>query len=227
MHQIEIRKLNKTYKSDKIENHVLKDIDLDIEKGEFVAVIGKSGCGKTTFLNILGTLDDFDSGEYLLDGEPVKDMSDKQKARIRSEKIGFVNQDFMLLPNRTAYENVTLPLYFGKSDLGDMKKKAERVLQTVDCYELSKKKIKHCSGGQKQRIAIARALIIDPEIILADEPTGALDSENTAEILKYLRKINKENGVTVIIVTHDPDVAAVCDKTIKIEDGCIIQKIRN
>lgn len=225
MHQIEIRKLNKTYKSDKIENHVLKDIDLDIEKGEFVAVIGKSGCGKTTFLNILGTLDDFDSGEYFLDGEPVKEMSDKKKARIRSGKIGFVNQDFMLLPNRTAYENVTLPLYFGKSDLSDMKKKAERVLQTVDCYELSKKKIKHCSGGQKQRIAIARALIIDPEIILADEPTGALDSENTAEILKYLRKINKENGVTVIIVTHDPDVAAVCDKTVKIEDGCIISKI--
>ena len=223
MHQIEIRKLNKTYKSDKIENHVLKDIDLDIEKGEFVAVIGKSGCGKTTFLNILGTLDDFDSGEYLLDGEPVKEMSDKQKARIRSEKIGFVNQDFMLLPNRTAYENVTLPLYFGKSDLGDMKKKAERVLQTVDCYELSKKKIKHCSGGQKQRIAIARALIIDPEIILADEPTGALDSENTAEILKYLRKINKENGVTVIIVTHDPDVASACSRTIMIEDGRIVR----
>ena len=223
MHQIEIRKLNKTYKSDKIENHVLKDIDLDIEKGEFVAVIGKSGCGKTTFLNILGTLDDFDSGEYLLDGEPVKDMSDKQKARIRSEKIGFVNQDFMLLPNRTAYENVTLPLYFGKSDLGDMKKKAERVLQTVDCYELSMKKIKHCSGGQKQRIAIARALIIDPEIILADEPTGALDSENTAEILKYLRKINKENGVTVIIVTHDPDVASACSRTIMIEDGRIVR----
>ena len=223
MHQIEIRKLNKTYKSDKIENHVLKDIDLDIEKGEFVAVIGKSGCGKTTFLNILGTLDDFDSGEYLLDGEPVKEMSDKQKARIRSEKIGFVNQDFMLLPNRTAYENVTLPLYFGKSDLGDMEKKAERVLQTVDCYELSKKKIKHCSGGQKQRIAIARALIIDPEIILADEPTGALDSENTAEILKYLRKINKENGVTVIIVTHDPDVASACSRTIMIEDGRIVR----
>ena len=223
MHQIEIRKLNKTYKSDKIENHVLKDIDLDIEKGEFVAVIGKSGCGKTTFLNILGTLDDFDSGEYLLDGEPVKEMSDKQKARIRSEKIGFVNQDFMLLPNRTAYENVTLPLYFGKSDLSDMKKKAERVLQTVDCYELSKKKIKHCSGGQKQRIAIARALIIDPEIILADEPTGALDSENTAEILKYLRKINKENGVTVIIVTHDPDVASACSRTIMIEDGRIVR----
>ena len=223
MHQIEIRKLNKTYRSDKIENHVLKDIDLDIEKGEFVAVIGKSGCGKTTFLNILGTLDDFDSGEYLLDGEPVKDMSDKQKARIRSEKIGFVNQDFMLLPNRTAYENVTLPLYFGKSDLSDMKKKAERVLQTVDCYELSKKKIKHCSGGQKQRIAIARALIIDPEIILADEPTGALDSENTSEILKYLRKINKENGVTVIIVTHDPDVASACSRTIMIEDGRIVR----
>lgn len=223
MHQIEIRKLNKTYKSDKIENHVLKDIDLDIEKGEFVAVIGKSGCGKTTFLNILGTLDDFDSGEYLLDGEPVMDMSDKQKARIRSGKIGFVNQDFMLLPNRTAYENVTLPLYFGKSDLSDMKKKAERVLQTVDCSELSKKKIKHCSGGQKQRIAIARALIIDPEIILADEPTGALDSENTAEILKYLRKINKENGVTVIIVTHDPDVASECDRTIMIEDGRIVR----
>ncbi len=223
MHQIEIRKLNKTYRSDKIENLVLKDIDLDIEKGEFVAVIGKSGCGKTTFLNILGTLDDFDNGEYLLDGEPVKEMSDKQKARIRSGKIGFVNQDFMLLPNRTAYENVTLPLYFGKSDLSDMKKKAEGVLKTVDCFELSKKKIKHCSGGQKQRIAIARALIIDPEIILADEPTGALDSENTAEILKYLRKINKENGVTVIIVTHDPDVASACSRTIMIEDGRIVR----
>ena len=218
MRQIEIKKLGKTYRSDGVENRVLSGLDLSVEKGEFVSIIGRSGCGKTTLLNILGTLDDFDEGEYLLDGKEVKTMSDSQKALLRAGKIGFVNQDFMLLNNRTAYENVTLPLYFGKNSIKDMKKKAEAALSAVGCSELIKKKAKHCSGGQKQRIAIARALITEPELILADEPTGSLDKQNSADIISYLKRINNDKGVTVIIVTHDPDVAAECDRIIKLDN---------
>ena len=218
MKQIELYKLNKTYRADGVENHVLKDFSLVIEKGEFVAVIGKSGCGKTTLLNIMGTLDDFDGGEYYLEGADVKKLSDGQKALLRAEKIGFVNQDFMLLNNRTAYENVTLPLYFGKNSIKDMKEKAKNALSAVGCLDLMKKKVKHSSGGQKQRIAIARALITAPSLILADEPTGSLDKKNSAEIMALLKKINEENGVTVIIVTHDPDVAASCGRIIELSE---------
>ena len=221
MTQIELKKVNKTYKTDGTENHVLKDIDLEIKRGEFVAVIGKSGCGKTTLLNILGTLDVCDGGEYLYDGRDVGSLTDGQRARLRAEKIGFVNQDFMLLENRTAYENVTLPLYFGKGGIKDMKRKAEAALSAVGCEELMKKKVRHCSGGQKQRIAIARALITEPELILADEPTGALDKKNGEDVTALLKRINEERGVTVVIVTHDPDVAAACKRIIRIEDGAV------
>ena len=218
MKQIELTKLNKTYRTGGVLNRVLNDLDLSIEKGEFVSIIGKSGCGKTTLLNILGLLDDFDGGQYLYNGEDVKKLTDSQKALIRAEKIGFVNQDFMLLNNRTAYENVTLPLYFGKKSVKDMKDKAVKALSAVGCLDLIKKKVRHCSGGQKQRIAIARALITEPELILADEPTGSLDKQNSADIISHLKIINKESKVTVIIVTHDPDVAAECDRIIKLDN---------
>jgi putative ABC transport system ATP-binding protein len=187
-----------------------------------VAIMGRSGSGKTTLLNIIGTLDGFDMGSYYYNGYDVSAMSDSSKARLRSSEIGFVNQDFQLLNRKTAIDNVQLPLYFGKTKARDMKNLALCALDDVGIYEQANKKVYEMSGGQKQRVAIARALVIKPTVILADEPTGALDHNTAIQIMDILKELNLREKITVIIVTHDKEVADICDRIIMLDDGKIV-----
>lgn len=218
---ISIKNLNKYYPIGKDKFHALRDVSIEIGRGEMVAIMGKSGSGKTTLLNIIGTLDSFDDGEYIYDGNNVAKMSDGKKAALRASEIGFVNQEFMLLNKKTATENVALPLYFNDTPYLKIRKRARAAIAEMGISEQSNKKITAMSGGQKQRVAIARALVIEPSLILADEPTGALDRATADEIIGCIRRLNKENGITVIIVTHDAEVAAACDRVITIVDGQI------
>ena len=220
---ISIKKLNKYYPVGSGKFHALKDIDLEINEGEMVAVMGKSGSGKSTLLNIIGTLDGFDDGEYTYNGRDVGKMSDGAKASLRAREIGFVNQEFLLLNRKTARENVMLPLYYNDTPFRDMKSRALEALQALDVGDQSATKITDMSGGQRQRVAIARALVISPSLILADEPTGALDRNTADDIIGRIRALNRDKGITVIIVTHDPEVASVCERTVNIVDGRIEQ----
>ena len=219
---IKINKLNKSY----ITTQALKDVSLTIEDGEMVAIIGKSGAGKSTLLHILGCLDNFDSGEYILDGTDVRTLSNRKKAKLRNKNIGFVFQDFSLIPYRSVKFNVMLPLFFCKYSYKKMKEQAHLLLEKLDIASQENKKVNQLSGGQKQRVAIARAMINDPNIILADEPTGALDTRTSAEIMEVFRQLNEE-GKTVIIITHDPVVADACKRKIEISDGRILEEETN
>ncbi len=227
---IEIKELNKYYQIGKGKNtqkvHALKDVSLRIEDGEMVAVIGKSGAGKSTLLNILGLIDTYDSGSFLLDDTEIKGLKDSQTAKLRSEKIGFVLQDFSLIDSKSVLMNVMLPLLFGKCNYNEMKERAKKALAVVGIEDQTDKKTNQLSGGQKQRVAIARAMINNPNIILADEPTGALDTKTSAEIMEVFKQLN-EKGKTVIIITHDPIVADVCKRKIEISDGRILEGIIN
>ncbi len=220
MSVIELKNIHKTYNVG-APLHVLKGINLTINEGEFVSVMGASGSGKSTLLNIIGMLDNYDEGEYLLDGELIKDLSETKSAKLRNQKIGFVFQFYNLLNFKNAMENVALPLYYRGIRRKQRNDIALEYLDKMGIKAIAEHLPNEMSGGQKQRVAIARALIAKPKIILADEPTGALDSQTSKEVMQLLREVNRTEGVTMIIVTHDPNVAAQTDRIIKIQDGVI------
>ena len=219
---IQLKNITKTYNvgsSNAFE--ALHDITLTISDGEMVAIIGKSGAGKSTLLHIIGCIDHYDDGEYYLDDELIKNKKDSALAAIRNEKIGIVMQDYALIEDFTAIENVLLPLDFSKKKVSQPKKLAREALSAVGMAEMTDKPVKKLSGGQKQRVAIARALINHPKFLLADEPTGALDSHTSSEIMDLLKQLNNQ-GMTIIIITHDQTVANACTRQIEISDGNII-----
>ena len=220
MHElIEIDNLVKTYKMGDVVVHALRGVSLTLAKGSFVAIMGPSGSGKSTFMNILGCLDKPTSGTYLLDGAPTGGLNRDQLAEIRNRKIGFVFQNFNLLARTSALENVELPLLYNGQPNRDHRERAMRALQSVGLAGREHHHPNQLSGGQQQRVAIARALINDPQIIMADEPTGALDSRTSVEIMAIFQKLNREKGINVVVVTHEPDIAAYADRIIVFRDG--------
>ena len=202
--------------------HVLKGIDFNVEEGELVAIMGSSGSGKSTLLNILGMLDSSDSGEYILDGVPIKDLNETKAAKYRNKFLGFVFQSFNLINYKNAVENVALPLYYQKVGRKERQEKALKYLEQVGLKEWATHLPSELSGGQKQRVAIARAMAAEPKVLLADEPTGALDSKTSYEVMDLIQKIN-DAGNTILVVTHEEDIAHMCKRIVHLKDGVIVE----
>lgn len=218
---IKIEKLHKSYPMGKESLHVLKGLDLHIKEGEFVSIMGASGSGKSTLLNILGLLDIHDQGKYTLNQEEIKDLNEKKGAMLRNKFIGFVFQSFNLISYKTALENVALPLYYKGIKKKERQQLALEYLDKVGLKDWAKHLPNELSGGQKQRVAIARALVTKPKIILADEPTGALDSTTTESVMEILKNINAE-GMTIVVITHEEDIAKQTGRLVRLKDGIII-----
>ena len=210
--------VSKIYRTELVETHALRNVNLEIQEGEFVSVTGPSGSGKTTFLNLTGLLESFEHGEYILDGENVRGLHDAQLSKIRNEKIGFVFQSFNLIPDLPIYENVEVPLRYRGMAKKERRERIENALSTVGLTSRLRHLPTQLSGGQQQRVAIARALAGDPRILLADEPTGNLDSVMARQVMDLLHEIN-DNGTTIIMVTHDPELASRAQRNIRIFDG--------
>ncbi len=220
---IDCKKITKDYVNDENTTQVLKGVDFHVKKGEFVAIMGPSGSGKSTIMNIIGLLDTPTKGTYMLDGKDVSKLTDDEQAEIRANKIGFVFQSFNLLPRTTVLRNVMLPLLYLDLPVADRETKAKQALVSAGFPEDKWGNLSnHLSGGQIQRVAIARALVNDPSIILADEPTGNLDTKTGEVVLNTFKRLNKEEGRTIILITHEPDVAKHADRTIHVRDGNIV-----
>jgi putative ABC transport system ATP-binding protein len=219
-----LKKVHKIYNKGKPnEFEALKGVDFRVDDGELVAIIGKSGAGKSTLLHLIACIDSYESGEYIIDDIVVKKLNERKLSEIRNKKIGLVMQDFALVDDFSCIENVMLPLNFAKKKVTSKKEKAMSALKSVGMERMAKKPVNKLSGGQKQRVAIARAIVNNPSVILADEPTGALDTETSNEIMRLFHALNSQ-GKTVIIVTHDLDIAKQCDRIIEISDGKIVSR---
>ena len=222
---IDIEGLNKSYPIGNSSLHVLKGIDLKINEGELVAIMGSSGSGKSTLLNIIGMLDNYDSGSYKLDNVPIKDLDETKAAKYRNKFLGFVFQSFNLINYKTALENIALPLYYQGISRSERQKVAIEYLKKVGLADWAEHLPSELSGGQKQRIAIARALASQPKVLLADEPTGALDSTTSEEVMDLIKQINNE-GKTILVVTHEQDIANMCKRIITLKDGIIMTDMK-
>ncbi|MDO6517486.1 ABC transporter ATP-binding protein [Zobellia uliginosa] len=219
---IEIKDLHKSYKMGSNSLHVLKGLNFSIAEGELVAIMGSSGSGKSTLLNILGMLDEADSGSYTLDGVPIKNLNETKAAKYRNKFLGFVFQSFNLINYKSAMENVALPLYYQKVPRKEREEKALKYLEQVGLKEWATHLPNELSGGQKQRVAIARAMAAEPKVLLADEPTGALDSKTSYEVMDLIQNIN-DQGNTILVVTHEEDIAHMCKRIVHLKDGVIVE----
>ncbi|WP_397302016.1 ABC transporter ATP-binding protein [Nonlabens ulvanivorans] len=218
---IEIKDLHKSYSTGNNSLHVLKGIDFSVKEGELVSIMGSSGSGKSTLLNILGMLDEADHGSYTLDGVPIKNLNEKLAAQYRNKFLGFIFQSFNLINYKNAIDNVALPLYYQKVGRKERDERAMHYLEKVGLADWANHLPNQLSGGQKQRVAIARALASDPKVLLADEPTGALDTKTSYEVMDLIQGINEE-GRTILIVTHEPDIAQMTKRIVNLKDGLII-----